>query len=163
MWPYNRSWIIALVLLVARTSAQSCTDPLPMPPQSNEDRDTSGLRPLQSPPIPVGGSLQYQCPQTKSIKGKNSFKVKCNDRQQYVFPPELSSWGECQCGNGDLTSQCPGLAYSNKYFRFTRITILSTGKKIDYFGSLDIGLERTFLTYSLNRQAAGEYRRWVET
>ena len=62
-------------------------------------RDTSGLRPTRQPPIPVGDSLSYQCPGMKSIKGKSSFIVKCNDLKQYVFPEDLASWGECQCSD----------------------------------------------------------------
>ena len=93
---------------------QYCEKDLPMPKKSLEDRDTSGLRPDRQPPIPVGGSVRYQCPQMKSIKGKTSFTVKCNDMEQYVFPKDLATWGECQC-RGDLTAQCPGLTYNIKY------------------------------------------------
>ena len=104
---------LLLILFLAPKSHCQCTQDLEMPPKSNENRDTSGLRPNKSPPIPVGDTVTYQCPPLKSIKGKSSFSVKCNDLLQYVFPPELASWGECQC-NGDLTAQCPGLRYDIK-------------------------------------------------
>ena len=105
-------WLIA-ASLVRTSTTQSCTDPLPMPYSSDEGRDTSGLRPSRPPPIPVGGSLQYECPPMKSIDGKNSFKVFCNDLLEYIFPSELKVWPECQC-NGELTLQCPGLVYDIK-------------------------------------------------
>ena len=98
------------------SQALQCKEALKMPPKSEDDRDTSGLRPNKWPPIAVGDIVTYQCPGMKSIKGKSSFTVKCNDLQQYVFPSELASWGECQC-NGDLTgqwTQCPGLRYDIK-------------------------------------------------
>lgn len=101
------------------TRAQnSCEQDLPMPFNAIDNRDTSGLRPTRQPPIPVGDSLSYQCPGMKSIKGKSSFIVKCNDLKQYVFPEDLASWGECQCSDtmaGDLTAQCPGLTYDINY------------------------------------------------
>ena len=97
-------------------NCQYCEGDLPMPKKSLEDRDTSGLRPDRQPPIPVGGSVRYQCPQMKSIKGKTSFTVKCNDMERYEFPKDLATWGECQCSQqGDLTAQCPGLTYNIKY------------------------------------------------
>ena len=77
------------------------------------DRDTSGLRPNRQPPIPVGDSIEYKCPQMKSIKGENSFSVMCNDQLGYTFPSNLQSWGECQCEK-DLKAECPGLAYDIK-------------------------------------------------
>lgn len=108
---------MAFLAFMAHTKAvlgQSCTDPLPMPPNADQDRDSSGLRPSRQPPIPVGGALTYDCPQMKSINGKTSFGVKCNDLEDYVFPSDLRSWHECQC-SGDLTSQCPGLGYKIAY------------------------------------------------
>ena len=77
------------------------------------DRDTSGLRPNRQPPIPVGDSIEYKCPQMKSIKGENSFSVMCNDQLGYTFPSNLQSWGECQCEK-DLKAECPGLTYDIK-------------------------------------------------
>ena len=105
-----------LLLFLDFSLALKCTQPLEMPDKSEDNRDTSGLRPNKLPPIAIGDTVTYQCPGIKSIKSKSSFTVKCNDLQQYVFPSDFSSWGECQC-NGDLTgqwTQCPGLRYDIK-------------------------------------------------
>ena len=98
---------LALAVCLQIQNRQNCDN------HHDIDRDTSGLRPNRQPPIPVGDSIEYKCPQMKSIKGENSFSVMCNDQLGYTFPSNLQSWGECQCEK-DLKAECPGLTYDIK-------------------------------------------------
>ena len=102
------SWFI--ITLSTSINGQ-CTNELPMPDKWRSDRDISGLRPTpnRQPPIPIGSTVTYKCPQMKSIKGQNTFSLKCKEDQTYS--KLISTWAECQC-DGDLTEKCPGLIYS---------------------------------------------------
>ena len=67
--------ILHLLLLLLFLDSKSflvegaeCTEALEMPDKSEDNRDTSGLRPNKLPPIAIGDTVTYQCPGMKSIK-----------------------------------------------------------------------------------------------
>ena len=69
--------ILHLLLLLLFLDSKSflvegakCTEALEMPDKSEDNRDTSGLRPNKLPPIAIGDTVTYQCPGMKSIKAQ---------------------------------------------------------------------------------------------
>ena len=78
-----------LLLFLDFSLALKCTQPLEMPDKSEDNRDTSGLRPNKSPPIAIGDTVTYQCPGMKSIKAQC---LKITKNVAFEFSSNSQKW-----------------------------------------------------------------------